>query len=230
MSSSVTVLVDRIPHDSSAFTQGLVWYDGRLLESTGLYGQSQVRILDPASGAVLRSVALPPEHFGEGIALLNDRLYQLTWQHQLGYIYNPATLARIGGFSYCGEGWGLATDGRHLIMSDGTDTLRYVDPETFATVRRLPIRSRDGEAVARLNELEYVRGELYANVFQRDSIIRIDPDSGIVTGELDLSGTPLSDRGSSPGEDVLNGIAFDRDSQRLYLTGKRWRSMLVVPV
>ncbi len=213
-------LLESHPHDPGAYTQGLVLHDGVFLESTGLYGQSQLRRVDQATGQVLARAVLPPQRFGEGLARLGDRLYQLTWKSQVGYVYDLATLTLVDSFAYAGEGWGLTTDGTDLIMSNGSATLRFLDPATFAVRREVEVR--DGRSpLTKLNELEYVNGEVYANVYQSTWIVRIDPDSGLVRQWLDLASlVPKDKRGST--EDVLNGIAYDPATGRLYVTGKRW--------
>ena len=221
-------IVAIFPHDTSAYTQGLVWHDGKLFESTGLYGQSQVRIVDPITGTVRKAVSIPADRFGEGLTRLGDRLYQLTWQHELGYVYDASTLARVDSFAYHGEGWGLTTDGRQLIMSDGSDTIRFLDPRTYNVTRSLAIRFSTRAPVSRLNELEYINGELFANVYQSDWIVRINPATGIVTEILDLAPIPVRHRGRSVEEDVLNGIAFDAHNGQLLVTGKRWRSLFSI--
>ncbi len=214
----------RIPHDTTAFTQGLVWHDGTLFESTGLYGHSQVRRVDPATGVVRQAVSLPPDRFGEGLTLLRGRLYQLTWEHEVGYVYDASDLAKIGSFRYRGEGWGLTTDGHHLIMSDGSETLRFMDPETGRVTRRLAVRFPTRASVSGLNEVQWIRGEIFANVYPSDRIVRIDASTGIVREVLDFAGIPAEDRGGSA-DDVLNGIAFDQETGHVFVTGKRWRAM-----
>jgi len=218
-------VVQTFPHDSSAYTQGLVLADSIFYESTGLYGQSDVRIVDRATGQVRKSVPLSPKRFGEGLVLLEGRLYQLTWQSQVGYVYDAATLAPVDSFHYQGEGWGLATDGRSLIMSDGSDTLRFLDPATFAVTRRLPIVFSTGAPATRLNELEYIGGEIFANVYQSDWIVRIDPGTGLVREVLDLAALPEKAKERSPSEEVLNGIAFDPRTGHLLVTGKHWTTL-----
>ncbi|MBN1642718.1 MAG: glutaminyl-peptide cyclotransferase [Anaerolineae bacterium] len=219
------------PHDPQAYTQGLVYHDGLLYESTGLRGRSSLRVVDLETGQARQSVALDPQFFGEGIAILDDRIYQLTWQANLGLIYDLATLERVGTFSYPGEGWGLTYDGTHLIMSDGTDALRFLDPADLSEVRRIEVSDAQGP-VTRLNELEYVAGEILANVWYSDHIARIDPWSGSVIGWIDLSGLlPAEQR--SANDAVLNGIAYDAAGDRLFVTGKLWPSMFeieLVPV
>jgi glutamine cyclotransferase len=216
-------VVRRFPHDATAYTQGLVYRDSVLYESTGLLGQSQVRRVDLATGAVQKAVALAPDRFGEGLALLDGRLFQLTWKGQVGYVYDAATLARVDSFSYTGEGWGLTTDGTSLIMSDGTDTLRYLDPRTFQVQRRVGVRDK-GAPLPQLNELEWVNGELFANIYTGDWIVRIDPQTGAVTQWLDAHDLlPGKDRTSNT--DVLNGIAHDPATGHLLVTGKRWPAL-----
>lgn len=221
-------VVRTFPHDPGAYTQGLVFADSVLYESTGLYGQSDVRTVDLATGKVRRSVPLSAKRFGEGLALLRGRLYQLTWQSELGYIYDAATLAPVDSFHYHGEGWGLATDGVELIMSDGSDTLRFLNPATFEVTRRLAVSFSTGTPAAKLNELEFIDGELFANVYQSDWIVRIDPRSGLVREVLDLSALPEKAKERSPGDEVLNGIAFDPRSRHLLITGKHWATLFEI--
>ena len=213
-------VVRSLPHDPGAFTQGLFFVDGRLFESTGIEGESDVREVDLATGAVRRKHELPAPYFGEGIAALGGRLYQLTWRHGKAFVYDLATFAPRDTLAYYGEGWGLTTDGESLIMSDGTARLRFLDPRTFAVRRTLDVR--DGASpVSQLNELEWVDGEILANVWQSDQIVRIDPQTGAVKGWLDLAGllAPADRHGR---EDVLNGIAYDPAAKKLYVTGKWW--------
>lgn len=208
----------RFPHDSSAYTQGLLYANGVLFESTGQYGHSDVRRVDLRSGRVLASRALPANRFGEGLALLRGRLYQLTWKEGVAYTYDAATLAPGDSFRYAGEGWGLATDGTSLIMSDGSDSLRFLAPETFQLRRVVHVRDR-GSPITQLNELEYVNGELLANVYQSNWVLRIDPATGVVREEMDFSEL-YTDRPASA--EVMNGIALAPDGQQLLLTGKYW--------
>jgi len=215
--------VHSFPHDTAAYTQGLLVYHGELLESTGRLGLSDVREVNTKTGAVSRHVALPANEFGEGIAVVGDRLYQLTWQGGRGHIYNANTLAPIDSFTYTGEGWGLTSDGKLLYMSDGTSKLRVVDPAGFRELRTIQVREQDS-TVWMLNELEWVRGELWANIYQTNFIARIDPTSGRVLGWIDLrslltaaESTDVANRGG-----VANGIAFDAARNRLFVTGKLW--------
>jgi glutamine cyclotransferase len=211
------------PHDTTAFTQGLVVTDGRLLEGTGVEGRSEVREVDRATGRVRRRAALPRPMFGEGIAVVGRRLFQLTWKHGRGYVYDAGTLAPVDSFSYTGEGWGLASDGRRLYLSDGTSHIRVIDPSGFRVERTFQVQEVN-RPVWMLNELEWVRGELWANVYQTDLIARIDPASGRVLGWLDVSGllTPAERRAAAERGGVANGIAFDSARQRLLVTGKLW--------
>ncbi len=216
-------VVREVPHDTDAYTQGLLLHDGSLYESTGLLGRSQLRRLDPETGAVLASISLPADRFGEGLALLDDRLYQLTWKSRVGYVYDVSTLALLDSFAYDSEGWGLTTDGTSLILGDGSSTLRFLDLETFEVTREIVVR--DGNSpLGALNELEYARGHLFANVYQSDWIVRIDPESGVVLEWIDLAGI-LPQKKRTPVTDVLNGIAFVESTGNLLVTGKLWPTM-----
>ena len=218
-------VVARYPHDASAYTQGLVYEAGVLYESTGLYGHSELRRVDLRTGRVLASVALAPDRFGEGLALLGNRLYQLTWKEGVAYAYDAATLARVDSARYPGEGWGLATDGVSLIMSDGSDSLRFLSPSTFALQRVVHVRY-GGAPLRRLNDLDYVGGDVFANVYQSDWILRIDPRTGEVRQVYDCADLyPQLRRPASA--DVMNGIAT-ADGGELLLTGKFWPVMFRV--
>lgn len=219
-------MVREYPHDPSAFTQGLVYVDGHLYESTGLEGASSLRQVDLETGKVIRRRALKPDEFGEGLTDWGGRLLQLTWTGMRGFIYERASLAVSGTFRYAGEGWGLTHDGRRLILSDGTAVLRFLDPETFREIGRLPVHD-EGRAVPRLNELEYVRGEVYANVWQSDRVARISPENGAVLGWIDLTGL-LSAADLRHPVDVLNGIAYDPGRERLFVTGKWWPKLFEI--
>lgn len=213
-------VVRSYPHDPDAFTQGMLFVDGQLYEGTGIAGQSDVRQVDLVTGAVRRKREIPDPYFGEGIAALGGLLYQLTWKDGKAFVYDLATFAPRDTLSYYGEGWGLTTDGESLVMSDGTARLRFLDPKTFAVRRTLDVR--DGQSpVSQLNELEWVEGEILANVWQSDQIARINPATGLVTGWLDLTGLPRpADRNGK--EDVMNGVAYDAPTKKLYVTGKWW--------
>lgn len=211
-------VTDRLPHDPTAYTQGLLWADGVLFESTGQYGHSEVRRVDLRSGRVLASRALPANRFGEGLALVKGRLYQLTWESGVAYTYNASTLAPLDSIQYPGEGWGLATDGTSLIMSDGSDSLRILSPTTFQVQRVIHVRYR-GTPLYKLNELEYVNGDVLANVYQSNWVLRIDPGTGDVREVLDFADL-YPDRPASA--EVMNGIALAPDGRQLLLTGKLW--------
>jgi glutamine cyclotransferase len=221
-------VVARHPHDPEAFTQGLLWHDGKLYESTGLYGRSSLRRVDLASGAVEAQVALPPELFGEGLALAGERLVQLTWRESRALIWWPETFTPAGEWRYDGEGWGLAFDGKELLQSDGSARLTFRDPETFAAVRTVSVADR-GRPVSLLNELEVVDGAVYANLWTTDEIVRVDPASGRVLARIDAS--PLHDevaRGRAGEDAVLNGIAWRPETRTFLLTGKLWPTLFEV--
>lgn len=219
-------VVHAYPHDTDAFTEGLVFINNRLFESTGLNGQSTLREVDLATGKILRAAPLDREYFGEGLAVLGTKAYQLTWQTHKGFVYDLDTFKVEKEFTYTGEGWGLTTDGKSLIMSDGTSQIRYLDPDTFAVQRTITVK-REGQPVDQVNELEYIHGEIYANVWKTNTILRIDPQNGNVTGVIDFSGLlPLEDRRYNT--DVLNGIAYDAATDRLFVTGKDWDKLFEV--
>lgn len=208
-------------HDRAAFTQGLVFVDGELYEGTGLEGESGLRRVELETGKVLQSRPLDPSLFGEGIAVLGDRIYQLTWKNQTAFVYDRETFDPIDTFDYPTEGWGLTTDGERLIMSDGTSDLVFRDPGTFAEIGRVEVRY-EGTPLPNLNELEFIDGEVWANVWRSDFVVRIDPATGDVTGVIDLRGLlPAADAGRRP-VDVLNGIAHDPATGRIFVTGKLW--------
>jgi glutamine cyclotransferase len=223
-------VVNTFAHDPRAFTQGLLFHDGKLLESTGLYGQSSLREVDLATGAVLRSLTVPSQYFAEGLTLLDGKLYQLTWKEEKAFVYDlnadPKTFRKVGEFPYKGEGWGLATDGHWLIMSDGTSTIRFLNPGTFAVDHTIRVL-KDDMPQERLNELEYVKGEIYANIWQTDWVACIDPASGRIVGMIDFTYLlPAADRTATT--QVLNGIAYDAATDRLFVTGKNWPKLFEV--
>ncbi|KZC37599.1 glutamine cyclotransferase [Rhodanobacter sp. FW510-R12] len=220
-------VVRAYPHDTGAYTEGLFYKNGYLYESTGQVGQSSVRKVALETGEVVQRHRLPKQYFGEGIVDWKDRLVQLTWQSGTGFVYELASLTPQRGFRYEGEGWALTRDGTHLYMSDGTPVLRVLDPETLEVVRRIHVTA-DGEPVRNLNELEWVDGEIYANVWLTDRIARIDPASGQVTGWIDLTGLFDISRLPDPGDDVLNGIAWDAARKRLFVTGKCWPQLFEI--
>lgn len=212
-------------HDTSAYTQGLLWWDGSLYESTGRYGESRLRRLDPATGAVEQQVAVPPAFFGEGLARAGDRLIMLTWMAERALVYDLRSFDAVRTFRYRGEGWGLCHDGDRLVMSNGSDTLTFRDVESFEPVGEVRVTLR-GRPRDQLNELECVDGAVYANVWQEEFIVRIDPASGRVTHQIDASG--LLTRDEARGVDVLNGIAYQPDDGTFYITGKWWPKMFEV--
>ncbi|GIK72488.1 MAG: hypothetical protein BroJett021_14760 [Chloroflexota bacterium] len=214
-------VVNVYPHDPDAFTQGLVYIDDELYEGVGLYGRSSLRKVDLESGSVLQQHDLDAAYFGEGIAVIGDKIFQLTWQNSVGFIYDRKTFNELDRFEYATEGWGLTYDGEHLIMSDGTPTIYFLDPATLQTVRTITV-TVEGQALPRLNELEYIDGRIFANVWQTDVIVRIDPTTGIVDGVADLSGLLAQAPPFEGAVDVLNGIAYDAKRDRLFVTGKLW--------
>lgn len=216
------------PHDREAYTQGLLFDQGVLYEGTGLKGRSSLRKVELSTGKVLQQIDLPAEYFGEGITIFGDQIYQLTWQSQIGFIYDKTTLEQRDEFTYPTEGWGITQDGTRLIMSDGTPRLYFRDPATLAELGTVEVHDQNGPVV-RLNELEYVQGEVYANIWQTDRIARIDPSNGQVVGWIDLAGlVPASER--TNGDAVLNGIAYLADTDRLFVTGKLWPNLFEIKV
>ncbi|MEA4811523.1 MAG: glutaminyl-peptide cyclotransferase [Anaerolineaceae bacterium] len=216
----VEVLGQALPHDETAFTQGLLVHEGYFFESTGLVGHSTLRKTEIQSGKVLAQKELDPSLFGEGLALLNGKLYQLTWKNRIGLIYDAKTLEQLGTFPISGEGWGLTTDGNELILSDGSDQLTWLDGKNLKPTKTLQVKM-NGQAVHKINELEKINGYIYANVFQTDIILRIDPKSGEVLTVIDASELRPASTKADPNS-VLNGIAWDEKNQKLYLTGKKW--------
>jgi glutamine cyclotransferase len=219
-------VVRTFPHDRNAFTQGLVFEKGILYEGTGLHGSSEVRKLELESGRILMKNVLPPRYFGEGITVYKDRLIQLTWRSHTGIVYDKESFKRLKIFHYPTEGWGLTHDGLTLIMSNGTSKLYFLDMETFEITGSVFVRE-NGVPITELNELEYVKGEIYANVWRTDRIVRIAPGTGQVTGWIDLSGL-LTEKDLESPVDVLNGIAHDRENDRLFVTGKWWPKLFEI--
>ena len=216
------------PHDPHAFTQGLIFLDGNLVESTGQIGHSSLRSVELQTGKVLKKVDVPEPFFAEGAALLNNKIYQLTWEHQKGFIYDAQSFEKIGEFNYTGEGWGLATDGRSLLLSDGSNRIRFLDPDSFRVTKTIAVA--DGKTpINQLNELEYVNGEIYANVWHDDRIAVIDPENGRVKAWIDLTGLLQPGDVTDP-EAVLNGIAFDQANNRLFVTGKLWPRLFEIKI
>jgi glutamine cyclotransferase len=223
----VAEVVESYPHDPHAFTQGLEYYDGYLYESTGRSGQSTLRRTVLETGAVLNQVNLPSEYFGEGLTIFRGKIYQLTWLSKIGFIYDVRTFRRIGEFHYESEGWGLTHDDASLILSDGSNKLQFIDPTSFKIVRTLEVYAGN-VAVTNLNELEYIDGEIFANVWHSARIARIDPRSGQVLAWIDLASVVA--RSKHEPEDVLNGIAYDAKRRRLFVTGKNWAEILEIKV
>jgi glutamine cyclotransferase len=219
-------IVNVYPHDRGAFTQGLVYEDGVFYEGTGLRGESSLRRVRPETGEVLQLYSLPARYFGEGITIWGERIIQLTWKAGMGFVYDKDSFELLGAFSYPTEGWGITHDGTRLIMSDGTSVLHFWDPETFEEVGQIQVYDEFGPVVM-LNELEYIQGKVYAHVWQTDLVVIIDPQTGWVTGRIDLSGLLTPEDFAQP-VDVLNGIAYDAEGDRLFVTGKKWPKLFEI--
>ena len=223
-------VIATFPHDTTSFTQGLVFAsDGQMYESTGLQGESTLRRVDIVTGKTLQRVDVPAQYFAEGLAMVGDELLQLTWQHKLGFVYDRRTFKQKRTFSYKTEGWGIAYDETGgLVMSDGSDTLTFLDPKSFAAAKTLRVMDA-GRPIANLNELEWVEGEIWANIWMTDRIARISPKTGEVNAWIDLSTLyPASQR--MPPADVMNGIAYDKATRRIYITGKKWPRLYQITV
>jgi len=219
-------VVNTFPHDPEAFTQGLIFHDGALLESTGLERHSTLRRVELQTGKVLKKIDVPAYFFAEGMTLFGGKIYQLTWKGEKGFVYDPQTFAKTGEFTYTGEGWGLTHDADSLILSDGSNKIRFINPSDNS-VRRTVSVTDGGRPVTELNELEYVKGEVYANVWHQNRVARIDPQSGQVKGWIDFSGL-LKSGDVTDAEAVLNGIAYDEAGDRLFVTGKLWPKLFEV--
>jgi glutamine cyclotransferase len=217
-------IVNSYPHDQTAFTQGLEFNNGFLFESTGLYTQSTLRKVELETGQVLSSISLLDQYFGEGITILNNKIIQLTWRSNTGFIYEKDSFELISEFTYPTEGWGIANDGFQLIMSDGSSTLFFLDPQTYETVKQIEVI--DQEPVLYLNELEYIQGQIWANIWYQDKIAIINPQTGKVEAWVDLTG--LNDENSIDPNKVLNGIAYDSEKDRLFVTGKNWSKLFQI--
>lgn len=222
-------VVATFPHDTSSFTQGLVFADGQLYESTGLEGESTLRRVDITTGNTLQRIDVPRQYFAEGLAMVGDELLQLTWRSKIGFVYDRHTFKQKRTFTYQTEGWGIAYDGSsRLVMSDGSDTLTFLDPKTFAPAKTLKVQDA-GRSIGNLNELEWIEGEIWANVWTTDRIARISPSTGAVNAWIDLSSLyPQSQR--VPPADVLNGIAYDKATRRIFITGKKWPRLYQIVV
>ena len=218
-------VVNVYPHDASAFTQGLQYLDGYFYEGTGLNGRSSIRKVTLETGKVLQQRTVPGEFFGEGITVWKNDLFELTWQSHVAFVYDRATFEPKKRFTYPGEGWGLTSDGTNLVMSDGTDELRVLDPVTFAEKRRIKVTA-GGIALRNLNELEYMKGDILANIWMTDYVARVAPDSGRVTAYIDLRGLLTATERANT--DVLNGIAYDAKQDRLFVTGKLWPKLFEI--
>ena len=220
-------LLRAYPHDPRAFTQGLEYYGGFLYESTGIAGESTLRKIALDTGKVIQKVDLPSQYFGEGLTIFHEKIYQLTWLSKKGFIYDLRSFRTIGEFPYDAEGWGLTHDDKSLIMSDGTNKIRYIDPVSFSVTRTLEVYA-GGEGVVNLNELEYVKGEILANIWHSPRIARIDPRSGQVLAWIDLTSIVAKEQHGD--EAVLNGIAYDKIGDRLFVTGKNWSKVFQIKV
>ncbi|MEM7474996.1 MAG: glutaminyl-peptide cyclotransferase [Planctomycetota bacterium] len=222
-------VVEAYPHDANAFTQGLEVEGETLYESTGIEGKSSLRKVDLKSGKVEHLQPLPDEYFGEGITTLDDRIFMLTWKGETCLVFEKKSFKHLQSFRYQGEGWGLTNDGTHLFMSDGSSAIRVLDPTTFEEVRKLRVKDRRA-SIGNLNELEYFNEHIYANVWKEDRIAKIDPQSGVVVAWVDCSNVYPRRLRSNPSEQVLNGIAYDADSGRTYITGKNWPQLFEIEI
>jgi glutamine cyclotransferase len=209
------------PHDPTAYTQGLVYHGGYLYESTGLYGESSLRKVELETGNVIKKIDIADRYFAEGIEVYQGSIYLLTWQAQIGFIHDLNSFQQTGTFSYPTQGWGLTHDGQQMIMSDGSATLRFYDPTSWRETRQVVVKD-GGQPVSALNELEFIESAIFANVFQSNRVARIQPETGEVTGWLDLSVLVPEEADLDPFTDVLNGIAYDAEKGRIFITGKRW--------
>ncbi|HRR05609.1 MAG TPA: glutaminyl-peptide cyclotransferase [Candidatus Woesebacteria bacterium] len=219
-------IINTYPHDRAAFTQGLIFNDGFLYESTGLYGRSSLRKVNLKTGMILKKHLLPPLVFAEGITLLGTKIIQLTWKSKMGFVYNKENFEVLQTFHYPTEGWGITNDGKQLIMSDGSSTLFFLDPETFKEIDKIDVRDQEGAAVKGINELEYIKGEIFANIWPTMRIARISPKTGKVMGWIDLAGVVPLEKDT----DVLNGIAYDEKNDRLFVTGKLWPKVFEIKI
>ncbi len=231
-------IVNTFRHDPKAFTQGLFFYNGFLYESTGKEGKSDLRKVEPESGKVVQQIKLPSDSFGEGTTVLNGKIYQLTWRDGRGFVYDADTFKLLREFTYAGDGWGLTNDGKNLFMTDGTHIIRVIDPETFRTIRTLVVLREDGKPLMQINELEYIKDEIWANVWHSEEpeilgkpnyIARIDPNSGKLLGWIDLGGISPDDVERDT-ENTLNGIAYNAQNDRIFVTGKNWKKLFEIKI
>ncbi len=220
-------VIERYPHNTNAFTQGLVYADGYIYEGTGRYGQSSIKKIDMTTGQVIKQRALDPQYFGEGITIFDGKLIQLTWTSQIGFVYDKNSFDLLESFHYPTQGWGLTHNQDELIMSDGSNTLYYMDPHSYQITGQIQV-TYNGDPVYRINELEYIQGMIYANVYQTDNIIQINPHSGAVTAWINMEGLVSSFLNSIDSEAVLNGIAYDEKEHRIFVTGKLWPTLFEV--
>lgn len=231
-------IVNTFKHDSKAFTEGLFFYNGFLYESTGQEGKSDLRKVELESGKKVQEYKLPTDSFGEGATVLNGKIYQLTWREGRGFVYEADTFKLLKEFNYAGQGWGMTNDGKNIFMTDSTHVIRVVDPETFQTVKTLVVLREDGKPLMQINELEYIKGEIWANVWHSEEpeilgkpnyIARIDPNSGKILGWIDLDGISPDDI-ARDSENTLNGIAYDAAKDRIFVTGKNWKNLFEIKV
>ena len=227
-------IVKSYPHDGGAFTQGLEFHDGVFYEGTGGRGtdafHSSLRKVEPTTGRVLQKIDLPQQYFGEGITVFGDKIYQITWQEKTAFVYNLSDFKQIKQLSYAGEGWGLTHDDTNLIMSDGTHIIRFLDPETFSPVRTITVLDEKGKPVMKINELEYIKGEIWANIWETGDIVRIDPSSGKLLGRINFDKLMDDEMDKGKDVDVLNGIAYDAAGDRIFITGKKWKTLFEIKV
>ena len=233
-------VVKSYPHDPKAFTEGLFYHDGFLYESTGEEGRSSLRKVEIETGKVVQTFDLPSEDFGEGIAMIGDKIYQLTWRQGLGRVFDAKDFKLLKEFHYQGEGWGMTTDGTNLFLTQSTHVIKVMNPETFATVKTIPVMREDGKPLMQINELEMIKGELWANVWHSEDadilgkpnyIARIDPNSGKLLGWINLAGiSPDDQKGDDKRENTLNGIAYDSANNRIYVTGKQWKKLFEIRI
>lgn len=226
-------IVKTYPHDPQAFTQGLVFYNSVFYEGTGGYRHSDdfsssLRKVEIDTGKVLQKIDLKDDYFGEGITIFNGKIYQLTWKEQTAFVYDLNDFKLLKELKYSGEGWGLTHDGTNIFLSDGTHVIRVVNPETFETIRTIPVLDEKGKPIMELNELEYIKGEIWANIWEKGVIIRIDPASGKLLGKIDLEKLDQEQRKNDNNADVLNGIAYDEAGDRIFITGKKWKKIFEI--
>jgi glutaminyl-peptide cyclotransferase len=219
-------VINTWPHDAEAYTQGLVFHDGLLFESTGLRGASSLRRVELKTGKVKKKLEVAREYFAEGMTIFQNKIFQLTWQAQKGFVYDLKKFKQEGEFAYEGEGWGLTHDDHSLILSDGTNRIRFLDPASFQVQRTISVYD-NGQPLTDINELEYIKGEIYANIWRTDRIVRIDPTTGKINAWIDMTG--LHHQGPEENtENCLNGIAYDAEGDRLFVTGKRWPQLFEI--